>query len=285
MRQQTLASWLLAVPLLISNQCRASHLVLKASGDASASAVSSSDGNSDDPNSNPTVQLYRRWAKQYEKDAEEAEAAAAEYAREAKAAVAKSTAETHEKAPVEVSNVQADTWVRATEKVEDMLTNDAPAKGAAAAAAAAKPYNDLYAKYEDSKNAYNSAAVGYALRAQMDSGLAKQLQTYANQFHLQGNKALGDTYQGQATMLMKQATTYKGMAEDYDATANRIYRALPEIQKMAGMAGAFAAYGENPTNAMSAKDVYPFTVAPPLSLVQTGDYEEESQGQAQGLRR
>lgn len=218
--------------------------------------------------SNPTVALYRRWALQYERDAQEAEQAAKYYAQKTKDAVGPAVNNVPPIATTNVYNTKADVWTRATLKVQQMLNDPRPAKAAAAAAKAAEPYNKAYAEYDASKAAYSSAAVGYGLRAQMDSKLAKQLQTYSSQYRLQGNKDMADTYDAQSRTLMTQAENYKKKAEEYDETAQKIYRALPQIQAMAGKAGAYAAYEENPTNMFTPEHVFPFTVAPPLALVQ-----------------
>ena len=44
----------------------------------------------------------------------------------------------------------------------------------------------------------------------MDQDAAKKLQSYANQYELEGNKEMAKTYGTQASLLMKQAENYRG---------------------------------------------------------------------------
>ncbi len=60
------------------------------------------------------------------------------------------------------------------------------------------------------QTAYDTTAQGYALRIGMDQDAAKKLQTYANQYKLEGNTERSNTYAGQAALLMKQAENYRG---------------------------------------------------------------------------
>lgn len=209
---------------------------------------------------------YRRWTEQYEKDAVEAEQAAelytamAEEAAQAPALVA----ETHALGKAELSRIGVRTWAHATWQVEQMLKDPTAAQGAAAGAKAAAPFNKAYGAYVASQNAYNGAATGYALRVGMDKAAAKKLVTVANQYALEGNKEMHDTYALQANLLMEQAEKFKGMANDYQAMSTKIFYAEPIIQSMAGTAGTFAAWQKNPTNKFGPEQVYPFTVEPPL---------------------
>lgn len=228
------------------------------------------DGAGADASANPAIAMYRRRTLQYEKDAKEAEKAAAMYAKMAQDAVKQSVQDTKAIVPQEFGRIGLDTWAHAAWQFEQMLTDPKPGLAAKAAAKAAKPYNEAYAEYAKAQASYNSAAAGYAIRAGMDQKEAKKLQTYSDQYHLQGNKELGDKYGAEATLLMKQAENFQGFANNYQGMAQRIFGALPTIQNMAGQAGAYAAWEKNPTNNMPAAHVFPFTITPPLEFVQVG---------------
>jgi len=216
---------------------------------------------------NPVVGLYRKWTLMYEKDAQEAEKSANMYAKMSQAAIATSAAATPGYLNKEFDRIGIPVWTKAAMRVEGMLTDPAPAKGAAAAAKATAPYNKAYGEYVAAQNAYNGAATGYALRSKMDAGLAKQLGSYGNQYELEGNMVMANDYHAQSNQLMTQATNFKGMANDYQAMSSKIFSVLPTIQGMAGSAAAFASYKDNPGNNLTPENIFPFTIVPP-ALVQ-----------------
>jgi hypothetical protein len=159
-------------------------------------------------------------------------------------------------------------WGHATWEIEKMLENKAPAKAAAAAAKAAAPFMKAAGEYQKAQTAYDGAAQGYALRVGMDQDAAKKLQSYANQYELEGNKEMSKTYQEQASLLMKQAENYRDTAVEYNKMALRLHNVINTIQADAGKAGAYAAYPFNPGNSMPPEHVFPFTVAPPFEVKQ-----------------
>lgn len=213
---------------------------------------------------NPLLTMYRKWTLQYQKDAQEASSAAAYYAQQTRLLEEQVNPEAI--ANTVNKRLAADgvpVWAYAAWTVQGMLNDPTPVKAAAAAAEAAAPYNAAYAAYDKAKVQFNTAAVGYALRAKQDADLAHNLMSYSNQFRLQGNTEQADTYKGQATNLMKQAEKFKGLADKDNQMAEKIYGVLPSIQGWAGKAGAAAAYDENPLGNLPAKDIFPFTVVPP----------------------
>lgn len=213
---------------------------------------------------NPLMARYRKWTLQYQKDAEEALGQAEFYTAETKKLADKANLKDMQVLmQKKLKDMGVDTWAYAAWTVQDMLNNPKPVKAAAAAAKAAAPYNAAYAAYDKTKNQYDSAAIGYALRAKQDAGLAYQLMSYSNQAKLQGDSKQADTYKGQSVSLMTQAGKFKGLANTYSETAAKIYGVLPSIQSWAGKAGAMAAYEENPLGDLPAKEIFPFTVVPP----------------------
>eukprot|EP00747_Dinoflagellata_sp_TGD_P162077 gnl/TRDRNA2_/TRDRNA2_179273_c0_seq1.p1 gnl/TRDRNA2_/TRDRNA2_179273_c0~~gnl/TRDRNA2_/TRDRNA2_179273_c0_seq1.p1 ORF type:complete len:317 (-),score=83.94 gnl/TRDRNA2_/TRDRNA2_179273_c0_seq1:234-1184(-) len=218
--------------------------------------------------SNKLINNYRKYTLQYEKDAVEAEKAAKIYSLMAKQAVKQSKAMTKQISTAEFARVGIPLWAHAAWQFEEMITDPRPAKGAAAAAKAAAPYAKAYGDYVKAQNSYDAAAQAYGNRVGMDSSQAKLLQTYANQYRLQGNTELADAYQEQATTLMKQAEAFKGIALDYNTMAAKIFGVLPSIQDMAGVAGTRAEWMENPTGAFGPEQAVPFTPVPPLEFVQ-----------------
>jgi len=217
---------------------------------------------------NPAIDIYRKWTKQYEKDAEEAEAAAKMYSKMAKDAVAQSKADAHTIAAAEMNRVGVNTWAHSAWIFEKMFTNPKPGRAAIAAGKAAAPFNKIVGDYAAAQAAYDGTAQAYSLRVGMDQDLAKKLMTYSNQYALQGNKEMSDTYNAQATLLMSQATNFANVAKSYNTMANKIHAVIPQIQSMAGQAAGYAAYWENPTNDMPAEHVFPFTIVPPLEFAQ-----------------
>jgi len=213
---------------------------------------------------NPLLELYRKWTVQYEADAQEAAKAAAHYAQLAREAVPNAVKEAHALGESEMNRIGVNTWAHAAWDFEKMLTNPAPAEGAKAAAEAAAPFNKAVAGYQKAQTAYDQTAQGYALRVGMDDNLAKKLMTYSNQYKLQGNTEMADTYKTQATLLMNQAENFASLATSYTAMATKIHNVIPILQKDAGAAAGYAAYFKNPTNAIPPEHAFPFTIAPPL---------------------
>jgi len=206
---------------------------------------------------------YTEMTEQYEKDAEEANEAAKHYDELAKEAVPGVKKLTDKLVDEEMKRIGVATWAHAAWDFEKMLKNPAPREAAKAAAEAAKPYNKAVADYQNAQTGYDTTAQMYALRVGMDFDQAKKLRTYANQFKLEGNKEMEQTYETQAALLAKQAETYGGLAEQYRTMALRIHNVIPVLQKEAGAAGAYAAYFKNPTNAMPPEHAFLYTVAPP----------------------
>lgn len=230
------------------------------------------------PGANPVVGLYRKWTFQYEKDAEEAEKATKLYQKMTQDVIDSRQNERTAKmlAEHEMHRIGVATWAHATYAIEGMLHDPKPPKAAKAAAAAAAPFNKAYKDYEKAKQSYDVAAQGYGLRVGMDESLSKKLATYSNQYALEGNKEMSDEYKTQATLLMKQAETFRGIAKDYHKMASKIFAAMPVIQGMAGTAANFAAWKENPTGAAGPEHVFPFTVVPPLEFMQVAASEKVS---------
>jgi len=241
----------------IALEFRREALVNHANQDAGSSAADGLKGN-------PLLAMYRKWTLQYEKDAQEATSAAAYYAHQTKLLEEQvSAADVGDTMKKKLAADGVPVWAYAAWTVQGMLSDQTPVRAAAAAAEAAAPYNAAYAAYDKAKAQFNSAAVGYALRAKQDADLAHNLMSYANQFRLQGNTQQADVYKGQATSLMTQAEKFSGLADKDTQMAEKIYGVLPSIQGWAGKAGAAAAYDENPLGNLPAKDVFPFTVVPP----------------------
>lgn len=213
---------------------------------------------------NPLLEQYRKWTLQYQADASEASQAAAYYAQQTKMLEEKvSPGSIDELMHKKLVSDGVNTWAYAAWAVQGMLEDQAPVRAAKAAAEAAAPYNAAYAAYDKAKTQFNTAAVGYALRAKQDADLARNLMSYSNQFRAQGNDGQAEVYKGQAHSLMKQAEKFKGLADKDTVMAEKIYGVLPSIQGWAGKAGAAAAYDENPLGNLPAKDIFPFTVVPP----------------------
>jgi len=213
---------------------------------------------------NPLMEMYHKWTLQYERDAVDAAAAAKHYAQLAHEAVALAQKEAHVLGANEMMRIGVNTWAHAAWQFEKMLTNSAPAQAAKAATAAAAPFNKIVEDYKAAQGAYDSTAQGYALRVGMDDALAKKLMTYSNQYKLQGDKDMEETFKTQATLLANQAENYGNLAKQYTAMAHKIHNVIPILQRDAGMAAGYAAYFKNPTNALPPEHAFPFTVAPPL---------------------
>lgn len=215
---------------------------------------------------NPLLAVYRKRTQQYEKDARDALGSAAFYTQEAKRVANEVNSQDMSLiVKKRLKDMGVSDWAYASWAVQGMLNDRKPVNAADAAAKAAAPYNEAYGAYDKAKTQYDSAAMGYALRAKQDAGLAQQLMSYSNQFRLQGDTKTADNYNAQSSALMAQADKFKGLANTYSETAAKIYGVLPSIQGWAGKAGAYAAYQENPLGALPAKDVFPFTVVPPAA--------------------
>eukprot|EP00397_Hematodinium_sp_SG-2012_P063054 GEMP01086289.1.p1 GENE.GEMP01086289.1~~GEMP01086289.1.p1 ORF type:complete len:239 (+),score=80.45 GEMP01086289.1:117-833(+) len=229
-----------------------------------AACSGSGSGTERRPGMNPLLERYREWTLQYGKDANDAAVEAKHYAQMARDAVPAAVEAAHALGESEMDRIGVNTWAHAAWQFEKMLTNTAPVEAAKAAAKAAAPFNKAVAAYRKSQSAYDQTAQAYALRVGLDDTLAKKLMTYSNQYKLQGNKELEDTYKAQATLLANQAENYADVASQYSQMATKLHNAIPILQKDAGTAGMYAAYFKNPTNALPPEHTFPFTVAPPL---------------------
>lgn len=227
--------------------------------------------------SNPVLNIYLQETLSYEKDAQEAERAAQMYQKMTHDVLqGPLKAETASITAGEMNRIGVNTWGHAVLSFEDMLYEQAGAKGAAAAAKAVKPYNKILAGYVKAQNAYDTTAMAYDLRIPGDENMAKQLITYANQYRLQGNDDMADKYDNMATTYIEQAEKFAGTAQNYFKMAVKINQATPGIQKMAGIAGTHAAWTKNPANVVPASHLFPFTPVPPLEFVQTGRSDERA---------
>mmetsp|Transcript_44064 Transcript_44064/g.104270 ORF Transcript_44064/g.104270 Transcript_44064/m.104270 type:complete len:261 (+) Transcript_44064:114-896(+) len=214
--------------------------------------------------SNPLVDLYRRKAKQYERDALLAEEAAHQYAQMTQAAAARASNDASTEMQKEFTRVGADTWTRATYNVERMLEDDSASRAADAAKKAEAPYKQALAQYIARQSEFSNAAATFATHANADASLSHQLMTHSNQHRLEGQIELAEEYAAQSKSVMKQAEMYGNIAKKYDSDAWKIHRLLPRIQSGAEAAAKFAAWQMNPRNALPPEEVYPFTIAPPV---------------------
>lgn len=223
---------------------------------------------------NPVLNLYLQETLQYEKDAAEAEKAAAMYQKMTHDVLqGPLKADTSGLTAMEMGRIGVNNWGHAVLSFEDMLHAKAGALAAAAAAKAAKPYNDAVAAYAKAQGAYDSTAMAYDLRIPSDEANARKLITYANQYRLQGNDGMADKYDNMATAYVEQAETFAGQARSYYNMAVKINGATPGIQKMAGIAGTKAAWMKDPAGTIPQSHLFPFTPVPPLEFVQTDSTE------------
>lgn len=213
---------------------------------------------------NPLLDMYQRETLAYERDAAEAEKAASSYAMRAKNLIGGGSMAAKASANKELEERQAKVWANSVWHVEHMLTDPAPANAGAAAGKASAPYMAAYNDYLAKQGAYDGAAQGYALRAMYDAQQSKHLLSWANQYRLEGNEGAASTFTGEAAAMMKQGEAMKGTAIDYEATAQRIHKVLPQIEAMAGQAAVAAAAGANPAGANPPQFAFPYTVAPPV---------------------
>lgn len=219
---------------------------------------------------NPALDLYKKWTHQYMLDAEDAEKAAAMYAKMSAEAIPHVRAEAESLGNAEMDRIHVKSWASAAWNLERKLEDDRPAKAGAAAAKAMAPYKKAEAAYAASQAAYDTTSQLLMLRANGDTGLSKKIMMHANQYALEGKPEEAADFKLQAETLNKQSLGFADLAKSYTIMAKKIAGAIPSIQKNAGKAAVFAAYPENPTGELPAKDLFPFTVVPPLSFLQNG---------------
>merc|ERR1719343_105457 len=145
-------------------------------------------------------------------------------------------------------------WANAVWHFEQMLRDPRPAKAEAAAKEAAAPYIKEYNEYAERQGEYEKAAQDFAKRVNQDAAQAKSLATYANQYELEGSSDKASVLRSEAKTLMRQVVEEKGLAEKYHDTSIRLHAALPQIEKMADQARAYASYQENPSGALPVYD-------------------------------
>merc|ERR1719443_1625218 len=214
---------------------------------------------------NPLLDLYAKETAAY---AEDAEKAAAMYTKMTEDALPGIKPAAIGLGQQEMNRVHVKDWAAAAWAFEVKLNDPRAARTGAAIGKATAPYAKAEGEYRKSRAAYDVTSQGYMLRANGDSAQAKKLMALANQYHLEGKTALGNDYQTQAETLMKQAKGFADLAKSYTLMAKKIQQAIPSIQGSAGKAAAFAAYGQNPTGDLPPKDLFPFTVVPPVSFLE-----------------
>merc|ERR1719453_1984605 len=228
---------------------------------------------------NPVLQLYVQEAKQYEKDATEAEKAAEMYATMSKELITKGAlkAQTQAITRGEMGRVHAQNWGHSVYVFEKMLTDPTGSIDAAGAAKGAAPYAKVVNAYVKQQGVFDVAAQGYALRVGEILPVAKKLMTYANQFRLQGNDKQADDYDNQATSLMKQADSFASASKSAYKMATELNLVTPGIQKMVGIAGVKAGYDavKGAPLPIPQSHLFPFTPVPPLEFIQVGAHKQE----------
>jgi hypothetical protein len=237
---------------------------------------------------NPLLDMYAKETAAYAKDAEDAEKAAAMYTKMTEDALPGIKPAAVSLGAQEMNRVHVKDWAAAAWAFEVKLNDPRAARTGAAIGKATAPYAKAEGEYRKSQAAYDVTSQGYMLRAGGDSAQAKKLMALANQYHLEGKVALGDDYQTQAETLMKQAKGFADLAKSYTLMAKKIQQAIPSIQGSAGKAAAFAAYAENPTGDLPPKDLFPFTVVPPVSFLEmmpTAAPGPEAQPALRGAKR
>ncbi|CAD7942948.1 unnamed protein product [Amoebophrya sp. A120] len=212
----------------------------------------------------PRYAPYLSRTQQYLQDAKEANDAAKRYQEltaQAKQSVAAQTAIATEK---ELARLHVKEWAAATKKVQDLLDNPGAAKAASAAATASAPFGKVASSYHASMLGYDTAAQDYATRVQEDVELAHQLQGYANQEILEGQRpAVADQYHAQAVNLMQQAQGYEKLAKQYNFMALKLQAVIPQIVTEGNQAAAHAAFEADPGNSLPVEEVVNWTVEPP----------------------
>lgn len=217
---------------------------------------------------NPLLAMYARMTKAYEKDAEDAEKAAAMYAKMTEDALPGIKSAAHSIGAQEMDRIHVKPWASAAWDFERKLLDPRAAKAGAAIGKATAPFAKAEGEYRKSQAAYDLTSQGLMLRATGDSGLAKKLMALSNQYALEKKTDLAEDYKMQAETLMKQSRGFGDLAKSYTIMAKKIAGAIPSIQASAGKAAAFAAYAENPTGDLPPKDLFPFTVVPPVSFLE-----------------
>jgi hypothetical protein len=233
---------------------------------------------------NPLLDMYQRMTEQYAKDAEEAEKAAAKYTKMTEDAIPGIKTAAHQIGAQELDRIHVKPWASAAWAFERKLLDPRAAKAGAAIGKATAPFAKAEGEYRKSQAAYDLTSQGLMLRATGDSGLAKKIMALSNQYQLEKKTDLANNYKSQAETLMKQSRGFGDLAKSYTVMAHKIAGAIPSIQASAGKAAAFAAYAENPTGDLPAKDLWPFTVVPPISLLQTGVSPTAAPGTHPSLR-
>mmetsp|Transcript_10074 Transcript_10074/g.22218 ORF Transcript_10074/g.22218 Transcript_10074/m.22218 type:complete len:253 (+) Transcript_10074:135-893(+) len=219
---------------------------------------------------NPAVQKYYKWTQQLLQDAKEARAAAAMYEKMTREAVPEVTKDVAKRAYTNMLRSGVKKWARAAWDFEKKLVDPRPEKAAEAAAKAFGPWQKDIDSYTKAQSEYDGAAQLYALRVEADQASANKIMTQAHQAAMEGDSETWKELSGQATILAKQAEGFAATAKEYHGMAHKLRNAAIALQGDGGKAAALAAWGANPMNELPPEYLYPFTVAPPIALVETG---------------
>jgi len=220
---------------------------------------------------NPLLEVYRRDALAYERDAREAQEAAQKYATMTQAVGGGGAVQ--QVVYKEMQRLKVKPWANAVWQFEHLLRDPRPEHASKMAAQARVPYEKAYKEFEKRQQGFDAAAQRYAERVNADAEQATDLATYSNQYRLEGDEKKAAAFRQQAQTLMQQVTRERKMAEDSHKMAGRIHGSLSKIQEMSSAAGAYAAYEANPSGGVPKSHLFPFTVAPPLAPEQ--DHPEQ----------
>lgn len=205
--------------------------------------------------------------REYEKKAEEAEAEAARWSRKAQIA-ARASGTVNELTIAAIRKRGVADWVAQGSKFHRLLeaaqTPRSPAAESAATAAAA-PYVEAAESYKKSAADYAAAATAFETSAKESKVMAHRLEKIADQSRSQGNIEKASFYEKEAKESAKKAEDSEVMHDKYKATAERIEKAVPVIDKMADMAAAHARWEVDPNPALPPQELIHYTVAPPAA--------------------
>lgn len=222
---------------------------------------------------NPLLSLYRRDTLQYKEDAEEANKAAAMYAQMTKEAVQSGQVASMAQSlgGAEMNRIGVGTWAHAAWEFEKLLRDNTAALQSKAAKEAKAPFVKAEGEYLAAQDSYDVAAQDYGTKVAENQQFANAFQTYANQYRLEGDEETAEKYENEVAQLNGQSENLANLARAYYTKAVKINNLIPRITKWGKAAAKFAKFTVANKNPIGKEHLFPFTIMPPIALVQTGE--------------
>mmetsp|Transcript_30291 Transcript_30291/g.45649 ORF Transcript_30291/g.45649 Transcript_30291/m.45649 type:complete len:299 (+) Transcript_30291:111-1007(+) len=212
---------------------------------------------------NPMFDRYRAWTKAYERDAREAEAAAAKYSHMTQALIGASSSPVAQAVAKEMKRLKVEKWAKAVWAFEKMLKDPASEHALQASKLAQQPYWQEYQNYKNISGQYKQAAEKLNALASADQKVADEIQQEQLSSQMNEDSAKAQTFKTKHDTLLASVVQREKRAQEYQELSDQLDEQLPRIADAAAKAGTYAAWQANPGGVPEPDKLYKYAVVPP----------------------